>query len=71
MATMNAQFRSVPVALVLLAALLIANIFSPRPAQANPGFDADINIFYDALAPYGNWVDHDLYGRVWYPRHMP
>jgi len=24
-------------------------------------------MFYDGLAPYGNWVDYGKYGPVWYP----
>lgn len=63
---MNARSRSWPAVLILLAALLSANIFHARPAQARS--DVDINIFYNALAPYGTWVDHSGYGRVWYPR---
>ena len=27
----------------------------------------EVGMFYDALAPYGNWVDYDKYGPVWYP----
>jgi hypothetical protein len=65
---MNARSRTWRATLILLVALLTANVFYARPAQANPGPDVDINIFFGALAPYGNWVDHGHYGRVWYPR---
>ncbi len=37
-------------------------------AYAEPGQNvASVNVFYDALAPYGSWVDSGLYGWVWVP----
>src|SRR5687768_3070296 len=27
----------------------------------------DVEVFYDALAPYGRWEDHPRWGRVWIP----
>ena len=35
------------------------------PAMAQDAFDIDQ--FYDALAPYGEWVQHPAYGYVWLP----
>ena len=35
------------------------------PAMAQEAFDIDQ--FYDALAPYGEWVQHPAYGYVWLP----
>jgi Family of unknown function (DUF6600) len=35
------------------------------PAMAQDAFDIDQ--FYDALAPYGEWVNHPAYGYVWLP----
>ena len=68
---MNARFRSGSLALVLFAVLQLADVFCPSSVRADPGQDVDINIFYDALEPYGDWVDHQTYGRVWHPRDMP
>jgi len=31
----------------------------------------DVSVFYDALAPYGNWVSTPEYGQVWIPRDVP
>src|SRR5205814_3952510 len=37
--------------------------YEPAPSPA----DASYAGFYDALAPYGSWVDVDGYGRCWQP----
>jgi hypothetical protein len=38
-----------------------------QPANAaNPA----ASLFYEALAPYGSWVDYGSYGPVWYPTHV-
>lgn len=29
--------------------------------------EVDINIFYNQLSPYGNWIQYPRYGRVWVP----
>jgi len=42
-------------------------------ADVSLGFhvgEADVNVFYDALAPYGDWVDTSRYGRCWAPREV-
>ena len=44
----------------------------PGPADAAqaplaPPEDASVPMFYDALSPYGNWVDIPGYGRCWQP----
>ncbi len=64
---MNASPKSGKIAKAFGIIILLFCFTSVRPAQA----DVDINIFYDALAPYGNWVNHRSYGRVWYPRNVP
>jgi len=35
--------------------------------QARPQRDVDIGVFYNALAPYGQWINHRTYGKVWFP----
>jgi len=50
-------------ALALLAVLaLVAGAAPPARAGAE-----DVAMFYDALTPYGTWVDYGEYGPVWYP----
>ena len=48
-------------ALVLLLALTLA---PGGPARAA---SQDLALFYDALTPYGAWVNYRQYGPVWYP----
>ena len=64
----RSQFRLI--SLALLAMLLISSFIAIRPVQANPSVYVDIGVFHDALAPYGNWVNHRTYGQVWYPRNV-
>lgn len=37
------------------------------PAPAPPQTNVTYATFYDALAPYGTWIELDGYGRVWQP----
>ncbi len=60
---MRIRSRFVKIALVL--AMLLYTGFITQ-VQANPR----INVFYDALAPYGEWVNHPTYGQVWYPHDV-
>ena len=64
---MKTRFRAFRLLGVLLAALLVSNVIPDRPAHAYDSGYTDVSLFYDALSPYGNWVDHPNYGRVWYP----
>jgi len=67
---MNARAGVVLKALTLIVMLLFFGVISTHQVQANPGSHVDISIFQDALAPYGNWVNHRTYGQVWYPRNV-
>jgi hypothetical protein len=40
----------------------------PPPAYRS---EVDVTLFYDVLAPYGDWLWLDPWGWVWTPRHMP
>ena len=44
---------------------------APQPEYATETYVApaagDYNVFYDSLAPYGNWLDVDGYGLCWQP----
>lgn len=48
--------------LLLIAVALFALIWSP-PANA----ELSVSLFYDALEPYGEWIDAGDYGYVWHP----
>lgn len=61
MATRRIVQRTFIIACFLQLALGLGAV---RPAWAeNPA----LSLFYDALAPYGNWIDYGKYGPVWYP----
>jgi hypothetical protein len=62
----------------ILAALVLAASFASSPAcvvtdapetvpPTTPDADIVVSPFYDALAPYGDWVWVDAYGWVWIP----
>lgn len=36
--------------------------------EASDRLDVDISIFYEELAPHGEWIEHDTYGWTWTPR---
>jgi hypothetical protein len=41
------------------------------PSDAAVAKPADVTLFYDSLAPYGEWTDLAPYGWVWIPRDVP
>jgi hypothetical protein len=43
---------------------------SPRPAPAQKSGRVRVDVFYDALAPYGDWFSMDKYGWVWAPYNV-
>jgi hypothetical protein len=68
---MNGKTLVLTVALVL-AAGAVRPVGSRAAAQtADAAADVDIGFFYDRLAVYGDWTQHNGYGWVWYPRGMP
>jgi hypothetical protein len=59
----------------LLAALIFGTVAAPAPAAAStyygrPSLEVDVGLFYDDLAPYGDWVETGDYGWGWSP-HAP
>jgi hypothetical protein len=60
MTKMKLQIVSFSVALVLLPG-------APRSANAA----VDVNLFFEALQPYGTWWTVEPYGQVWAPRVAP
>lgn len=57
-------------ALVLAVPACVAYAPAPGPLHGEPQVQVDI-AFYDALAPFGEWLWVDLYGWIWVPRAMP
>src|SRR5205814_5468105 len=43
---------------------------APRAAQADPAVEVDVSLFFNSLAPLGEWVRSDPYGWVWVPEGM-
>lgn len=56
-------------AIVLAAALLFASVAPPaaRRAEASPGAQVSVSVFYADLSPWGHWVDMPSYGWCWVP----
>ena len=47
------------------------NYQTPDQFQPQTLPDVDADLFYKELKPYGNWINHKTYGRVWYPSGVP
>ncbi len=69
---MNIRPRFNLLALILMITLLSSSFFVSPQSQANSNYNATVNIrvFFDALSPYGVWVNHPVYGEVWYPNDV-
>jgi len=52
--------------LAIVIALVIAALISPKQISAQQE-NISFQVFYDALSPYGQWVDYRDYGYVWIP----
>jgi hypothetical protein len=52
--------------LVAACSLVVLSAFYPQPILAQQG-DISLQIFYDQLRPYGQWINHYNYGYVWIP----
>lgn len=53
-------------ALAVLAPAAITMTAAPKAALAQ-GEVVSVEVFHEALSPFGNWVEHPKYGQVWYP----
>ena len=49
-----------------LLVLVTASVFSPKQASAQQDY-VSLQVFYDELSPYGEWIDYPKYGYVWIP----
>ena len=58
--------------LLLMITLLSSSFFVTPQSQANFNSNTNVNIrvFFDALSPFGVWVNHPIYGEVWYPNDV-
>ena len=56
---------------MLLVAVLLFCVSPIMTASAEPIRNDTAARFYDQLAPYGKWVDHPIYGEIWYPLNVP
>ena len=64
--TSNTDLRGSSSILALGLALALGSGFN-QPARAA---SEDVAMFYDDLAPYGQWVDYENYGPVWVPSNV-
>ncbi|WP_223653357.1 DUF6600 domain-containing protein [Hymenobacter psoromatis] len=65
---MSFSFRWAVLGLLLLAAGQPARAQAPAPPDGGP---VTYQMFYDALSPYGQWVNDPDYGYVWLPSVGP
>jgi hypothetical protein len=63
------RLRPVLAALALSLGLLPASLPAPAAAEEVRG-ELDVTVFYDALAPHGDWVRAEPYGWVWVPEEV-
>ncbi len=54
----------------LLMAWWCAGCIAPQPATAQP-VSVTFQVFYNAMSPYGMWVEDPTYGYVWIPKADP
>lgn len=55
---------------VLFAALVATTCFLSKEVAAKPQNGISIQVFYDELAPYGDWIEDPEYGYVWVPNEI-
>lgn len=67
---MNTRFSFRLLFKTFVLAVLFLLLPAP-PAHADHARNEAVGLFYSALAPYGTWVDHMIYGWVWYPHNVP
>jgi len=53
--------------LTVFAAIAFLAFATPKAALAQPGVRVSFQMFYDQLAPHGEWVDDPDYGYIWLP----
>ena len=56
--------------LLILFVLMMSSVLFPKQTSAQQN-DVNFQVFYDALSPYGEWVDYKNYGYAWIPDAGP
>lgn len=54
----------------LLALAILCLAATQQRVAAQPAEETSFQVFYDALAPFGNWIQDDRYGYVWVPAEI-
>lgn len=53
--------------ILALLGVLVLSLEGGVPGWAQTEENPNFALFYEALAPYGKWIDYGKYGPVWYP----
>ncbi|MEW5755026.1 MAG: DUF6600 domain-containing protein [Pseudomonadota bacterium] len=69
--TVEAFHRVTPRASLLLGLLLLLASAAVRAGEVSVEVRADADLFYEQLAPYGQWLPTPEYGAVWKPKEVP
>jgi hypothetical protein len=56
--------------LAIISLILTALFVAENKNRAEASVGIGINVFFDALSPYGEWVSVPTYGNVWYPTNV-
>ena len=59
--------KSTPISLLIALFVALCALAGPGLRTARADDEVSPNFFYDALAPYGEWVDVGDYGSCWHP----
>ncbi|MDN3667855.1 hypothetical protein QWY93_00680 [Echinicola jeungdonensis] len=52
---------------MVILAFVMASFIFPKTAKADSRIGVSFQVFYDELAPYGDWVNDPRYGYIWLP----
>lgn len=52
--------------LIVLLGIIISSVITTKEASAQQA-NVSLQVFYDELSPYGQWIDHPNYGYIWFP----
>jgi hypothetical protein len=70
-AASNQPARQAGARMLVLAMLCVVALAGTSQAREQHHWDVDVNVsvgvFFDALAPYGTWMETDAYGWCWVP----